>query len=244
MAGLGPEAYPVPPLEELADCSPAAPPPPAAARPAHDRRHRPQLGRRDPVDARLSPFQKGDGLDDGGDRPPARRDRRGARRRARPLRGGVGDSLPDKAPMPLKVHRKPASRALAADDARGRALQGLRDDLLPEGADGRPGAEGPAAVAAAEVIWPADKANHAPVAPGLSVCSGALEPSLSRGVTPLLPARTRCWPLTCVGSVCGIATMRSYALFAGDKQVNTELGDSSEVDFETAAQRSRLLGPV
>src|SRR6185503_13896079 len=38
---LGPDAYPPPPVDELANLLPTAPSPPAASRPAHDRGHRP-----------------------------------------------------------------------------------------------------------------------------------------------------------------------------------------------------------
>src|SRR3954463_8796491 len=67
---------------------PAAPPPPAAARPAHDRGHRPQLGRRDPLDRAPVAVQAGRRPRRRGARRPPRCDRRGARRRARALRGG------------------------------------------------------------------------------------------------------------------------------------------------------------
>ena len=50
VATLGPEAWPAPPLEELARRDrPAPPPPPDASRPARDRRHRPVLGGRGPL---------------------------------------------------------------------------------------------------------------------------------------------------------------------------------------------------
>ncbi|CAA9507565.1 MAG: Formamidopyrimidine-DNA glycosylase, partial [uncultured Solirubrobacterales bacterium] len=46
---------------------------------------------------------------------------------------------------------RPPGRGLPAlrHDARGRVLQGPRDDLLPHRADGRTGAEGPAPLATA-----------------------------------------------------------------------------------------------
>ena len=89
---------------------PAAPPAPAAARPAHDLRHRPLLGRRDPLDREALPFRQGDDL---GDDDVAR-----LHEAIDSVLGGalehyeevVGDSLPDKAPMPLKVHRRTGER--------------------------------------------------------------------------------------------------------------------------------------
>jgi formamidopyrimidine-DNA glycosylase len=107
VATLGPEAYPVPPLEELAE---------RIRQPRHlhpllrDQRTIAGIGRTwvDEIlwTARLSPFRQGDDLDD---------DALAALREAiDEVLGGaldhyeevVGDSLPDKAPMPLKVHRK------------------------------------------------------------------------------------------------------------------------------------------
>jgi formamidopyrimidine-DNA glycosylase len=107
VATLGPEAYPVPPLEELAE---------RIRQPRHlhpllrDQRTIAGIGRTwvDEIlwTARLSPFRQGDDLDD---------DALTALREAiDEVLGGaldhyeevVGDSLPDKAPMPLKVHRK------------------------------------------------------------------------------------------------------------------------------------------
>ncbi len=103
--------------------------------------------------AMLSPFKRGDDLDE-------RRGRAAAQ--PRPCRS-LGDALavyeekvklpiPDKLPLPLKVHRQQrrAVPALRRDD-RGGPLRGLRHVLLPDGADGRARAQGPPAVAAAEV---------------------------------------------------------------------------------------------
>jgi formamidopyrimidine-DNA glycosylase len=107
VATLGPEAYPVPPLEELAE---------RVRQPRHlhpllrDQRTIAGIGRSwvDEIlwTAELSPFRQGDDLDD--DSLARLRDAIGE------VLGGaldhyeevVGDSLPDKAPMPLKVHRK------------------------------------------------------------------------------------------------------------------------------------------
>jgi formamidopyrimidine-DNA glycosylase len=107
VATLGPEAYPVPPLEELGE---------RVRQPRHlhpllrDQRTIAGIGRSwvDEIlwTAELSPFRQGDDLDD--DSLARLRDAIGE------VLGGaldhyeevVGDSLPDKAPMPLKVHRK------------------------------------------------------------------------------------------------------------------------------------------
>jgi formamidopyrimidine-DNA glycosylase len=107
VATLGPEAYPVPPLEELA---------PLVRQPRHlhpllrDQRTIAGIGRTwvDEIlwTAKLSPFRQGDDLDD--DALQRLHDAIGS------VLGGVlehyeevvGESLPDKAPMPLQVHRK------------------------------------------------------------------------------------------------------------------------------------------
>src|SRR3954467_707299 len=106
-ATLGPEAYPVPPLEELAE---------RIRQPRHlhpllrDQRTIAGIGRTwvDEIlwTAHLSPFRQGDDLDDEA--------LANLREAIGEVLGGalehyeevVGDSLPDKAPMPLKVHRK------------------------------------------------------------------------------------------------------------------------------------------
>jgi formamidopyrimidine-DNA glycosylase len=107
VATLGPEAYPVPPLEELAE---------RVRQPRHlhpllrDQRVIAGIGRSwvDEIlwTAMLSPFRQGDDLDDDA---VAR-----LHKAVDEVLGGalehyekvVGESLPDKAPMPLKVHRK------------------------------------------------------------------------------------------------------------------------------------------
>jgi formamidopyrimidine-DNA glycosylase len=107
VATLGPEAYPVPPLEELGEHV-------RVSRHLHpllrDQRVIAGIGRSwvDEIlwTAMLSPFRQGDDLDD--DALARLHDAIGE------VLGGaldhyeevVGDSLPDKAPMPLKVHRK------------------------------------------------------------------------------------------------------------------------------------------
>jgi formamidopyrimidine-DNA glycosylase len=107
VATLGPEAYPAPPLEQLAE---------VVRQPRHlhpllrDQRTIAGIGRSwvDEIlwTARLSPFRQGDDLDDESlERLQEAIDE---------VLGGalehyeevVGDSLPDKAPMPLQVHRK------------------------------------------------------------------------------------------------------------------------------------------
>jgi formamidopyrimidine-DNA glycosylase len=107
VATLGPEAYPVPPLDELAE---------RIRQPRHlhpllrDQRTIAGIGRTwvDEIlwTAHLSPFRQGDDLDDEA--------LEGLHDAIGQVLGGalehyeevVGDSLPDKAPMPLKVHRK------------------------------------------------------------------------------------------------------------------------------------------
>lgn len=107
VATLGPEAHPAPPLAELAE---------AVRQPRHlhpllrDQRTIAGIGRTwvDEIlwAARLSPFRRGDDLDD--EAIGRLHDAVGE------VLGGaldhyeevVGDSLPDKAPMPLKVHRR------------------------------------------------------------------------------------------------------------------------------------------
>jgi formamidopyrimidine-DNA glycosylase len=107
VATLGPEAYPVPPLEVLAE---------RVRQPRHlhpllrDQRTIAGIGRSwvDEIlwTARLSPFRQGDDLDDDA--------LANLHEAIDEVLGGaldhyeevVGDSLPDKAPMPLKVHRK------------------------------------------------------------------------------------------------------------------------------------------
>ena len=107
VAKLGPEAYPVPPLEELAEI---------VRQPHHlhpmlrDQRTIAGIGRSwvDEIlwTARLSPFRKGDDLDD---EELSRLHAAIGEVLGRALdhyEEVVGESLPDKAPMPLEVHRK------------------------------------------------------------------------------------------------------------------------------------------
>jgi formamidopyrimidine-DNA glycosylase len=107
VAKLGPEAYPVPALEEFAEI---------VRQPHHlhpllrDQRHIAGIGRSwvDEIlwTAMLSPFRQGNDLSD--DEVQRLRDA------VDEVLGGaldhyeevIGDSIPDKAPMPLKVHRK------------------------------------------------------------------------------------------------------------------------------------------
>jgi formamidopyrimidine-DNA glycosylase len=107
VATLGPEAYPVPPLEEFAE---------RVRRPRHlhpllrDQRVIAGIGRSwvDEIlwTAKLSPFRQGDDLDD--EALAALHDAIGEvlGRALDHYEEVVGDSLPDKAPMPLEVHRK------------------------------------------------------------------------------------------------------------------------------------------
>jgi formamidopyrimidine-DNA glycosylase len=107
VATLGPEAYPVPPLEEFAE---------RVRQPRHlhpllrDQRVIAGIGRSwvDEIlwTAKLSPFRQGDDLDD--EALTALHDAVGEvlGRALDHYEEVVGDSLPDKAPMPLEVHRK------------------------------------------------------------------------------------------------------------------------------------------
>jgi formamidopyrimidine-DNA glycosylase len=107
VATLGPEAYPVPPLEEFAE---------RVRQPRHlhpllrDQRVIAGIGRSwvDEIlwTAKLSPFRQGDDLDD--EALAALHDAVGEvlGRALDHYEEVVGDSLPDKAPMPLEVHRK------------------------------------------------------------------------------------------------------------------------------------------
>jgi hypothetical protein len=145
------------PAAARASCSTPAAAALAAARPARDRRHRPHVGRRDPVDrAKLSPFKRGDDLDD--EEAAALREaivdessaaRSSTTRRSSRCRSPTSSRCRCGPPPPGRA--VPALR----HDARGRLLRGLRDDLLPAlSQTGGPGAQGPPAVAAAEVEAP------------------------------------------------------------------------------------------
>ena len=152
VATLGPEAWPAPPLEELARL---------LDQPRHlhpllrDQRTIAGIGRSwvDEIlwEAGLSPFKKGADLDE----------EEVARLHAalhvlgdaiEHYEEAVGDDGPrqdaDAAEGP-----PPRGRALPAlrDDARGRPLRRLRDELLPRGPDRGPRAQGPPPVATAEV---------------------------------------------------------------------------------------------
>src|ERR671917_430883 len=123
-----------------------------AARPARHRRHRPLVGRRDPLDrAAVAVQARRRSLRRRGARP-ARGDRDRPRRRHRALREGRRAADPGQAAAaaagPPQGRR--AVPALRHDDRAG-PLRGLRHVLLPRRADAGQGAQGPAALAAAEV---------------------------------------------------------------------------------------------
>ena len=99
--------------------------------------------------AMLSPFKRGDDLDDDERERCATRSTPG--RGVAPLRGEVV-TLPDKLPLPLKVHRHRRAMPPVRRHDRGGPLRGLRHVLLPERADGRTCAQGPPALAPAEVV--------------------------------------------------------------------------------------------
>ena len=67
----------------------------------------------------------------------------------------IGETVPDKLPMPLQ-RPPPRGRAVPAlrDDDRGRLLRRAPDELLPDLPDRREGAQGPPPLAAAEVSAP------------------------------------------------------------------------------------------
>ena len=151
LATLGPEAWPdPPPLDTVLD----------AARPLHpllrDQRVIAGIGR-SWVDeilwaSRLSPFKRGDDLDD--DERAALRDgdRPDARRRARALRADRAAADPGQAADAV-ADPPPRGRAMPAlwNDAGRSAFRGLRDRLLSALPDGRPRPEGPPPLAPAEV---------------------------------------------------------------------------------------------
>ena len=124
-----------------------------AARPARDRRHRPLVGRRDPVDRDALAVQAR-ATTSTTRRPPrcARRWSSASTAAIEHYERVVTLPIPDKLPMPLEVHRH-AGRAVPAlrHDDRGGPLRGLRHVLLPGRPDRRARAQGPPAVAAAEV---------------------------------------------------------------------------------------------
>ena len=95
---------------------PAAPPAPAAAPPERHRRHRPLLGRRDPLGGAPLALQERLRTRRGGGRAAARGAAR-ARRRDRPLRGDDRPRGP-----------RQSADAAAGPQARGRALPALRHD--------------------------------------------------------------------------------------------------------------------
>ena len=154
--------------EALAKLGPEAWPDPGGARGAARTRRRPLhallrdqrtiagIGRSwvDEIlwEARLSPYKRGADLDD--------EEAAALREAIVSTLGGalehyeqvVALPIPDKLPMPLKVHRhegEPCPRC--GETLRGRPLRGLRGRLLPPRADRGARAQGPAAVAAAEV---------------------------------------------------------------------------------------------
>ena len=151
LAGLGPEAWPdPPPLRELLD----------APRPLHtllrDQQVITGIGRTW-VDeilnvAKLSPFKRGDDLDD---------DEADALRAATVSElGRVIDAyeaavelpLPEKYPKPTRIHAHQGEPCPQCGTvARGRLLRGLRHDLLPARPDRGPGPQGPPALAPAQV---------------------------------------------------------------------------------------------
>ena len=152
VATLGPEAWPAPPLDELAEL---------VDQPRHlhpllrDQRSIAGIGRSwvDEIlwEARLSPFKKGSELADE------------EVERLHDALAVLGRAIDHYEEVDRRDDPRQDADAAAGPPARGRALPALRRDdrrdplrradhlLLPEGADRRPGAGGPTAVAAAEV---------------------------------------------------------------------------------------------
>ena len=140
VATLGPEAWPALDPSAFAELvQRAAPSSPAAARSARDRRHRPVVGGRDPVGGAAVAVPAGVGARRRRDRAVAARKRAGAWARAiEHYEQVIGDTVPDKLPMPLQVHRRvgePCPRC-------GTTLAGVhyKDYVMtycPRGADGR-----------------------------------------------------------------------------------------------------------
>ena len=154
LATLGPEAWPdPPPLRELLAAQ--------GARPLHgvlrDQHVIAGIGRSwvDEIlwTAMLSPFKRADDLDDDeADGAARRRASSASTARIEHYERVVTLPIPDKLPMPLEIHRH-AGRAVPAlrRDDRGGPLRGLRHVLLPARPDRRARAQGPPALAPAEV---------------------------------------------------------------------------------------------
>lgn len=152
VATLGPEAWPAPPLEVFAEL---------IDEPRHlhpllrNQRTIAGIGR-SWVDeilwrAELSPFKKGSELD--GDEVASLHGALGVLGEVIDhYEEVIGETIPDKMPMPLRVHRREGQPCPALrDDDRGGVLLGAPDQLLPAVPDRRAGAQGPAALEAAEV---------------------------------------------------------------------------------------------
>ena len=106
VATLGPDAWPPPSLEEFAE---------RIHQPRHlhpllrdqrdDRRDRALMGRRDPLGGEALPLQEGLGALGRGSRRPARR-AAVLGNVVKHYEDVIGESIPDKMPMPLRVHRR------------------------------------------------------------------------------------------------------------------------------------------
>ena len=111
--------------------------------------------------AQLSPFKRGGDLEPRSSSAARRRSSRRSTAALEHYERMIELPIPDKLPMPLAVHRhegEPCPRC--GDDARRRQLRGLRDELLPGVPDRRPRAQGPPAVAPAEVSSAADSGEE------------------------------------------------------------------------------------
>ena len=165
--------------------------------------------------AMLSPFKRGSDLD----ADEAERLRDGDRPRLGEAIEHYEQTLalpiPDKLPMPL-TGPPPQRRAVPAlrRPARGGVLRGLRDVLLPDVPDRGQAAEGPAAVAAAEVsrIRPRWHRNVGDSAPDFTLPDQHGEPvSLSglRGKTVVLYFYPKADTPGCTTQACGVRDHRA-----------------------------------
>ena len=125
-------------------------PAPDAARPARDRRHRPLLGGRDPLEARLSPFKQGRKLDgEEVERLDAASHVLGdAIDRYEDV---IEEQVPDKLPMPLQVHQRQGEPCPRCGATLAAVHFAEHVTTYCPRSSRRPGAQGPAPLAAAEV---------------------------------------------------------------------------------------------
>ena len=188
----------------------------AAARPARDRRHRALVGRRDPVDGAAVAVQAR--------RRPRRR--RGRARCARRSSSALGGALDHYEEVVHAADPRQAAAAAAGPPPPGRAVPALRrrrieavhyEDYVmcycPTGPDRRPRAQGPPAVAAAQVTRRKDPhdARSRPAAPDFTLPDQDGEPvTLSdlRGRTVVLYFYPKADTPGCTTQACGVRDHR------------------------------------